>query len=163
MLIIRPRPESIGEGTRRLYTSDKLKKADPDLVARINLVTQELEDIARELAHRAGRKTNRHKKRRTDGPNESRDSTEHARSSSHMGVSHSLEVHDITPAGDHTSTPRPGHDPIPVIAGSSSSGILVPPNGTDGVTAVSSSKQPLMEQRLIEKAVRSLLFVISHP
>ena len=162
MLIIRPRPESIGEGTRRLYTSDKLKKADPDLVARINLVTQELEDIACELAHRAGRKTNRQKKRRTDGPNELRDSTEQAGSSSHMGVSHSPEVHSITPAGDHTSTPRPGHDPIPVISGSSSSGILVPPNGTDGVT-VSSFKQPPMEQRLIAKAVRSLLFVISHP
>ena len=100
MLIIRPRPESIGEGTRRLYTSDKLKKADPDLVARINLVTQELEDIACELAHRAGRKTNRQKKRRTDGPNELRDSTEQAGSSSHMGVSHSPEVHSITPAGD---------------------------------------------------------------
>jgi hypothetical protein len=53
MLTRRRRPESIGEGNHPLFVSDEFKNADPDLVARINKVTRELNDIALELAHRA--------------------------------------------------------------------------------------------------------------
>jgi len=61
---------------QKVSERDEFKNADPDLVTRIDEVTQEPDAIALELAHHAGVQTR--KKRRDDDPNRSVEVREHA-------------------------------------------------------------------------------------
>ena len=158
------RPESIGEGICRLYISDKFKNADPDLLWRVNHVAQELEDIALELAQRAGYKVNRRKRQRTNGLDGPIGAGHQATPSVPLGdsTSHLMSTHPtasgITPPGDQTSTHPSHNDTVPNSGGASSSGVSGPPEESADVT-IPSSKQFGTEQSEIESIVRALVYV----
>ena len=158
------RPESIGEGIRRLDISDKFENADPDLLRRVNHVAQELEDIALELAQHAGYKVNRRKRQRTnvlDGPT---DAGHQATPSMCPGdlTSHLMSTNStasgITPPESQTPTHPSHNDAVPDSGGGSSSGISGPPDESADVT-IPSSKQFGTEESEIESIVRALVYV----
>jgi hypothetical protein len=145
------RPESIGEGNHRLFVSDEFKNADPDLVARINKVTRELNDIALELAHRAGWEVQGRKKRRTDGSDGSEEAQEHARPSL------------STNSTSNSSTQSPASMPLPNhIANSDPSGSSTPVPTKDAVAVTTPPTSTLfgMEQKKITSVVSALMYVL---
>jgi len=144
------RPESIGEGNRRLYLSDEFKDADPDLAARINKVTQELNDIAVELARRAGWEVQSRKKRRSDDSKKSPEVPEQARSTPCTSST------SISSTQNQTLTQRPNHTAIPNPAENSSP---VPTKETALVTTPPMSKLLGMDRNKIESFVRALMYV----
>jgi hypothetical protein len=145
------RPESIGEGNHRLYVSDEFKNADPDLVARINKVTQELNEIALELAHRAGWEVQGRKKRRTDGSNKSVEVQEHARPSL------STNSTSNTSTQNQASIHPPNHIMTSNPVGNSTLG------PTKDLMAVTTPTSTLfgMEQSKIASVVSTLMYVLS--
>jgi hypothetical protein len=160
-LTIYHRPESIGEGICRLYISDKFKNADPDLLRRVNHVAQELEDIAFELAQRAGYKVHRRKRQRTnalDGPtgagHQATPSVPPGDSTSHL-MSTNSTASGIMPPENQTSTHPSHNDAVLNSGGSSSSDVSGPPDES----AIPSSKQFGTEQSEIESIVRALVYV----
>jgi hypothetical protein len=152
------RPESIGEGNHRLYVSDEFKNADPDLVARINKVAQELNDIALELARRAGWEIQGHKKRRTDGSNGSAAAQEQERPSLSTNPTSASCSTSRNPAPQHqASTPLFNHITTPNPTGSLTP---KPTKETAVVTIPPMSKLFGMEQNKITSVVRALMYVL---
>jgi CCR4-NOT transcriptional regulation complex NOT5 subunit len=145
------RPESIGEGNHRLYISDDFKNADPDLVARINKATQELNEIALELAHRAGWEVQDRKKRRTDGSDGSAEAQEHPRPSLSTNATSNSSTQN------RASMQLPNH-----IASSNPSGSStpVPTKDTVAVTTPPTSTPFGMEQSTIASVVSALMYVL---
>jgi len=139
------RPESIGEGNYRLFVSDEFEGADPDLVARINKVTRELNEIALELAHRAG-----WKKRRTGGYG-SAEVREHVRSS--LSTSRTTTSTSNSAMQNQTSTHLPRHITNPNPAAP------VPTKQTSVVTIPHTPRVFGVEQKKIESFIRALMYV----
>jgi hypothetical protein len=150
MLTQRHRPEGIGEGNHHLYVSDEFNNVDPSLLARIDKVTRELNDIALDLAHRAGLEVRSRKKRRPDGASPSL-------STSPASASCSTSRNSVTQ--NQASTQMPNHIATPNInpPGSSTSVLTQEPAP---VATPPTSKPFGMEKKKVASIVRALMYVV---